>query len=109
MYASGFTSAPKACGSSTSSLYVASRFGRNRSTSSWSGTSTASATFAASACSSGAIDPSHVLVAMGLDLDIALSSVLTYRKRAYEKLGIASQNELFAIALRLMTTPRPLN
>ncbi|MGJ5075136.1 helix-turn-helix transcriptional regulator [Bradyrhizobium oligotrophicum] len=43
------------------------------------------------------------------DLGIALNSVFTYRKRAYEKLGIASQNELFAIALRLMSTPRPLN
>jgi len=43
------------------------------------------------------------------DLGIALNSVFTYRKRAYEKLGIASQNELFAIALRLMATPRPLN
>ena len=43
------------------------------------------------------------------ELGIALNSVFTYRKRAYEKLGIASQNELFAIALRLMTAPRPLN
>ncbi|UFZ03840.1 helix-turn-helix transcriptional regulator [Bradyrhizobium ontarionense] len=43
------------------------------------------------------------------DLGIALNSVFTYRKRAYEKLGIASQNELFAIALRLVATPRPLN
>ncbi|GLH78236.1 helix-turn-helix transcriptional regulator [Bradyrhizobium sp. SSBR45G] len=43
------------------------------------------------------------------DLGIALNSVFTYRKRAYEKLGIASQNELFAIALRLMTAPQPLN
>ncbi|MGJ4994115.1 helix-turn-helix transcriptional regulator [Bradyrhizobium sp. HKCCYLS3077] len=43
------------------------------------------------------------------DLGIALNSVFTYRKRAYEKLGIASQNELFAIALRLMTVPKPLN
>ncbi|WP_315775951.1 MULTISPECIES: helix-turn-helix transcriptional regulator [unclassified Bradyrhizobium] len=43
------------------------------------------------------------------DLGIALNSVFTYRKRAYERLGIASQNELFAIALRLMATPRPLN
>ncbi|CCE02459.1 helix-turn-helix transcriptional regulator [Bradyrhizobium sp. STM 3809] len=43
------------------------------------------------------------------DLGIALNSVFTYRKRAYEKLGIASQNELFAIALRLMTVSRPLN
>ncbi|MGJ4928728.1 helix-turn-helix transcriptional regulator [Bradyrhizobium sp. HKCCYLS2038] len=43
------------------------------------------------------------------DLGIALNSVFTYRKRAYEKLGIASQNELFAIALRLMAAPRPLN
>ncbi|NPU09438.1 helix-turn-helix transcriptional regulator [Bradyrhizobium sp. 83002] len=47
--------------------------------------------------------------AIAADLGIALNSVFTYRKRAYEKLGIASQNELFAIALRLMTAPKPLN
>ncbi|MGC2776925.1 MAG: helix-turn-helix transcriptional regulator [Bradyrhizobium sp.] len=47
--------------------------------------------------------------AIAVDLGIALNSVFTYRKRAYEKLGIASQNELFAIALRLIATPRPLN
>jgi DNA-binding CsgD family transcriptional regulator len=38
-------------------------------------------------------------IGIGLDLDISLSSVLTYRKRAYEKLGIGSQNELFALCL----------
>ncbi|MCK1514031.1 helix-turn-helix transcriptional regulator [Bradyrhizobium sp. 190] len=40
--------------------------------------------------------------AISADLDIGLQSTLTYRKRAYEKLGISSQNELFAIALRLL-------
>ncbi|WP_407194692.1 helix-turn-helix transcriptional regulator [Bradyrhizobium sp. STM 3566] len=35
------------------------------------------------------------------DLGIGLQTVLTYRKRAYGKLGISSQNELFAIVLRL--------
>lgn len=40
--------------------------------------------------------------AISADLDIGLHSTLTYRKRAYEKLGISSQNELFAIALRLL-------
>jgi DNA-binding CsgD family transcriptional regulator len=30
-----------------------------------------------------------------LDLDIKTSSVITYRKRAYERLGISSLNELF--------------
>ena len=39
---------------------------------------------------------------IGLDLDIAPTSVVTYRKRAYEKLGISSQNELFALCLRAM-------
>jgi DNA-binding CsgD family transcriptional regulator len=41
----------------------------------------------------------YTSVGIGLDLDIALSSVLTYRKRAYEKLGVTSQNELFALCL----------
>jgi DNA-binding CsgD family transcriptional regulator len=43
------------------------------------------------------------------DLGIGLHSTLTYRKRAYEKLGISSQNELFAIALRLLASPQQLN
>ncbi len=37
--------------------------------------------------------------AIGLDLGIAASSVATYRKRAYEKLGITSQNDLFSLCL----------
>lgn len=41
----------------------------------------------------------YTSVGIGLDLDIGLSSVLTYRKRAYDKLGIGSQNELFALCL----------
>jgi DNA-binding CsgD family transcriptional regulator len=41
----------------------------------------------------------YTSIGIGLDLDIAPSSVLTYRKRAYEKLGIGSQNELFALCL----------
>jgi DNA-binding CsgD family transcriptional regulator len=44
--------------------------------------------------------------AIASDLGISLHSAFTYRKRAYEKLGISSQNELFAIALRLMARPR---
>lgn len=44
--------------------------------------------------------------AISADLGIGLHSTFTYRKRAYEKLGISSQNELFAIALRLMALPR---
>lgn len=35
--------------------------------------------------------------AIALELDIAPSSVVTYRKRAYGKLGISAQNELFAL------------
>jgi len=46
--------------------------------------------------------------AIAAELGISLHSALTYRKRAYEKLGISAQNELFAIALRLMAS-RSLN
>ena len=42
-------------------------------------------------------------------LGISLHSTLTYRKRAYERLGISSQSELFAIVLHLLTGPRGLN
>lgn len=42
-------------------------------------------------------------------LGISLHSTLTYRKRAYERLGISSQSELFAIVLRLLPGPRSLN
>ncbi len=38
--------------------------------------------------------------AISADLGISVHSTLTYRKRAYDKLGICSQNELFAIVLR---------
>ena len=44
--------------------------------------------------------------AIASELGISLHSALTYRKRAYEKLGISSQNELFAIVLRLMASHR---
>lgn len=37
--------------------------------------------------------------AIGLDLGISESSVATYRKRAYAKLGICSQHDLFALCL----------
>lgn len=47
--------------------------------------------------------------AIAADLGIGLHSALTYRKRAYEKLGISAQNELFAIALRLIAAPQHLN
>ncbi|WP_028351872.1 helix-turn-helix transcriptional regulator [Bradyrhizobium murdochi] len=40
--------------------------------------------------------------AISADLGISPHSTLTYRKRAYGKLGISSQNELFAIVLRLL-------
>ena len=46
--------------------------------------------------------------AIAAELGISLHSALTYRKRAYEKLGICSQNELFAIVLNLMAA-RSLN
>jgi len=38
--------------------------------------------------------------AIALDLGISLNTVLTYRKRAYARLGITSQNELFRLILR---------
>ncbi|QOZ23011.1 helix-turn-helix transcriptional regulator [Bradyrhizobium sp. CCBAU 51753] len=47
--------------------------------------------------------------AIAAELGIGLHSALTYRKRAYDKLGISSQNQLFAIALRLVASSRPLN
>ncbi len=40
--------------------------------------------------------------AIAAELGIGLQSALTYRKRAYEKLKISSQNELFGLVLRLM-------
>ena len=46
--------------------------------------------------------------AIAADLGISLHSALTYRKRAYDRLGISSQNELFGIVLRLMAS-RSLN
>jgi DNA-binding CsgD family transcriptional regulator len=39
------------------------------------------------------------------ELGVSLHSTFTYRKRAYEKLGISSQNELFGIVLGLMALP----
>ncbi len=38
-------------------------------------------------------------IGISLDLGIAESSVNTYRRRAYEKLGIATQNELFSLCI----------
>ena len=37
--------------------------------------------------------------ATALDLGIRNTSITTYRQRAYHKLGISSQNELFALVL----------
>jgi DNA-binding CsgD family transcriptional regulator len=47
----------------------------------------------------------YTSIGIGLDLQIALSSVLTYRKRAYAKLGIGTQNELFALCLDAARRP----
>ena len=41
--------------------------------------------------------------AISADLSISIHSTLTYRRRAYGRLGITSQNELFALVLRLLT------
>ena len=40
--------------------------------------------------------------AISLDLKVAISTIHTYRKRAYAKLGISSQNELFSLYLEFM-------
>jgi len=47
--------------------------------------------------------------AISQELGISLHSTLTYRKRAYERLRISSQNELFAIVLRLLSGSGRLN
>ncbi len=41
----------------------------------------------------------YTSVGIGLDLAIAPSSVVTYRRRAYERLGIGSRHELFELCL----------
>tara|TARA_R110002096_G_scaffold433579_2_gene652576 strand:- start:37815 stop:38666 length:852 start_codon:yes stop_codon:yes gene_type:complete len=43
----------------------------------------------------------YTTTGIGLDLNIAPTSVATYRKRSYAKLDISSQNELFALCLRV--------
>jgi len=43
----------------------------------------------------------YTTTGIGLDLDIAPTSVATYRKRAYAKLSISSQNELFSLCLKI--------
>ena len=45
--------------------------------------------------------------AISADLAISIHSTLTYRRRAYERLGISSQNELFALVLKLLTQTGP--
>jgi DNA-binding CsgD family transcriptional regulator len=47
--------------------------------------------------------------AISAHLGISVHSTFTYRKRAYEKLGISSQNELFGLVLRALVSPRHLN
>lgn len=42
----------------------------------------------------------YTTTGIGLDLNIAPSSVATYRKRAYSKLAISSQSELFALCFQ---------
>jgi DNA-binding CsgD family transcriptional regulator len=37
---------------------------------------------------------------------ISLNSVLTYRRRAYQRLGITSQNELFSLVMTQLATDR---
>ena len=44
----------------------------------------------------------HTSESIAMNLSISINSVLTYRKRLYEKLGISSQNELFARVIGAM-------
>ncbi len=44
--------------------------------------------------------------AIAIDLAISFHSVATYRRRAYAKLGVTSQNELFSLLLRDAAGPR---
>jgi len=41
--------------------------------------------------------------AISLDLNVAKSTINTYRKRAYARLGISSQNELFSLCLEFIS------
>lgn len=45
--------------------------------------------------------------AISRELSISIHSTLTYRRRAYERLGISSQNELFGLVLRHLTGAAP--
>jgi DNA-binding CsgD family transcriptional regulator len=47
----------------------------------------------------------HTSESIALNLSISVNSVLTYRKRLYEKLGISSQNELFVRILSALLAP----
>ncbi len=44
----------------------------------------------------------HTSESIAMNLAISINSVLTYRKRLYEKLGISSQNELFVRVIAAM-------
>jgi DNA-binding CsgD family transcriptional regulator len=45
--------------------------------------------------------------AIALDLGLSFHSVRTYRRRAYAKLNVTSQNELFALILNGGSRGRP--
>ena len=46
--------------------------------------------------------PTPVLVLHALDLEVGEETVATYRKRAYQRLGIGSRHELFQLYLALL-------
>jgi DNA-binding CsgD family transcriptional regulator len=48
----------------------------------------------------------HTTVGLSLTLGISMNTVATHRKRAYAKLGITSQNGLFALYLKHMRHPQ---
>lgn len=49
----------------------------------------------------------YTTIGIGLNLNISTNTVATHRKRAYAKLGIASQNELFCRCFDVLSENRP--
>ncbi len=49
----------------------------------------------------------HTTIGIGLKLDISTNTVATHRKRAYAKLGIATQNELFCRCFDALQNRQP--
>jgi len=56
-----------------------------------------------------AIALGYTTLGIGLNLGISVNTVATHRKRAYAKLGISCQNELFARYFDSLGNPRCLH